>query len=241
MELQARTSAALNRYWTAFFGCTPSAFEQAGTVIVPHAALGDYHGIWLFRRAQTLIISLPAQAEQTLHTRLADLRAADFDDPALLTDWITPHVERVIGAAWIGYTDDTSFRPAHDHNARLLGPDDAARFTTLRAACSAEAWEHGGSDFGELPLAGYMIDDRLVALAGYELWGDRIAHIAVVTHPAYRGRGYGTAAVSLLAETVLRAGLIPQYRTLASNTASLAIGRQLGFVGYAHSIAIRLR
>jgi predicted GNAT family acetyltransferase len=81
----------------------------------------------------------------------------------------------------------------------------------------------------------------LVAVAGYTVWGDVIAHIAVITHPQYRGQGYGRAVVSRLTEEVLRQGLVPQYRTLEANQPSMAIARTLGFAYYATTVAVRLK
>jgi predicted GNAT family acetyltransferase len=87
---------------------------------------------------------------------------------------------------------------------------------------------------------GRFVRDVLAALAGYEIWGERIAHIAVITHPAQRGRGYGAEAVSLLAEGIVARGMIAQYRTLNANTPSLRLGASLGFAPYAETLAIRL-
>jgi predicted GNAT family acetyltransferase len=69
----------------------------------------------------------------------------------------------------------------------------------------------------------------------------RIAHIAVVTHPSHRGRGYGKAAVAHLAARAIAEGLLPQYRTLDSNQPSLRIAEALGFQRYATSVAVRLK
>ena len=71
---------------------------------------------------------------------------------------------------------------------------------------------------------------ELVALASYQLWGERIAHIAFATHPLFRGRGYATAAVSALTKIVFERHLVPQYRTLETNSASMDIARRLGFI-----------
>jgi len=67
----------------------------------------------------------------------------------------------------------------------------------------------------------------------------REACSSVVTHPAHRGRGHASAAAAALARLALERGLLPQYRTLESNAASLAVGRGLGFVEYATSLAVR--
>jgi predicted GNAT family acetyltransferase len=92
------------------------------------------------------------------------------------------------------------------------------------------------------PASGVYHGNELVALAGYEVWGEMIAHIAVVTHPAFRGRGFGRCAVAHVARAALAAGLIPQYRTLESNLASIRVAESLGFslYAYATSVAVRL-
>jgi RimJ/RimL family protein N-acetyltransferase len=71
---------------------------------------------------------------------------------------------------------------------------------------------------------------ELAALAGYQLWGEQIAHIAILTHPAFRGQGHATSAVCTLPEMVFERTLVPQYRTLEANAPSLAVATRLGFV-----------
>ena len=93
---------------------------------------------------------------------------------------------------------------------------------------------------GDAPVAGTFAAGVLAAIAGYEVWGDAIAHISVVTHPAHRGRGLGAAAVSRIAAEALERGLLAQYRTLEANASSLAIADRLGFQPYARSLAVRL-
>ena len=95
---------------------------------------------------------------------------------------------------------------------------------------------------GSFPFARQGKDStELVSVASYQVWGEDIAHVAIATNPARRGRGFGKAAVALAAQRALEAGLIPQYRTLSANTSSLAIARHLGFIEYGFSVAVRLR
>jgi GNAT superfamily N-acetyltransferase len=238
--LQASTIATLDNYWSDFFACPLTLFARATTRVVPHAGLGDYRGIFLFRRRHALIISVPPADHAIYLARFAGFTVAAFDDVAALTKQIPAAIGRVIGPAWISYADATTFRPHRHGTARLLTDEDEHAFHMLEAACPPLDWEHGGSAFGGRAVAGQFIGDALVALAGYERWGEQIAHIAVVTRPEYRGRSYGKSVVSLLAQTVLTVGLIPQYRTLGANAPSMAIGAALGFCAYAESIAIRL-
>jgi predicted GNAT family acetyltransferase len=81
----------------------------------------------------------------------------------------------------------------------------------------------------------------LVAVAGYRVWPGSLAHLGVVTHPGYRGRGYGTAVVQRMATEALREGLVPQYRAQMGNGASIAIATALGFEPCATSLALRLK
>lgn len=239
-KLSQSTLAAVDRYWAEFFGCDPAIFVTPGTTVVPHAGIGDYHGLFLFRRRETLIISVPAARLERDRQALGAFPSTLLDDLPALKAQIAAPVERVVGPAFVGYADATTLRAEAVADTRLLTASDRARFERLRQACSALEWEHGGSDPGEQPVAGYFLGDEIVAASGFELWGERIAHIAVVTHPAHRGLGYGGKVAGVIAAVALERGLIPQYRTLMSNTASIKIGAALGFLPYAETLAVRL-
>lgn len=239
--LSQATLAAVDRYWAGFFGCDPVILAAPGTTIVPHAGLGDYHGLFGFRRRETLIISVPPGLVERNRAALGAFPATLLDDLTMLQAQIAAPIERVVGPAFVGYADATTFRPESAAAARLLTPDDRERFERFRRACSALEWEHGGSDLDTQPVVGYFVGDEIVAASGFELWGEQIAHIAVVTHPDYRGLGYGGKAVSAVAVVALEHGLIPQYRTLMSNTPSIKIGAALGFVLYGETVAVRLK
>jgi RimJ/RimL family protein N-acetyltransferase len=240
MLLSPRTSSDLAAYWGHFFGCPPAALDMAGTQVLPHAELADYVGIYCLRRGEAALASVPPADLAYWRARLGSLGAAELTDAAALARRVGPAAQRLIGPAALAYADAATLRPLPAGGARLLGAADEPAHQRLAAACPASDWEHGGSPFELLPLAGRFVGGELAALAGYELWGERIAHIAVVTHPAQRGRGYGAAAVSLLAELVVGRGLIAQYRTLCANTPARRIAASLGFVDYAETLAVRL-
>lgn len=239
-DLSQATLAAVDRYWAGFFGCAPAIFAAPGTTVVPHAGIGDYHGLFLFRRRETLIISVPAARLERDRQALGAFPPTLLDDLPALKAQIAAPIERVVGPAFVGYADAATLRAEAVADTRLLTANDRDRFERLRQACSALEWDHGGSNPGEQPVVGYFLGDEIVAASGLELWGDRIAHIAVVTHPAHRGLGYGGKVVGAIAVVALERGLIPQYRTLMSNTPSIKIGAALGFLPYAETLAVRL-
>jgi GNAT superfamily N-acetyltransferase len=199
----------------------------------------------LFREGR-VIISSPPKGED-FDSMLPALRQGlrkwwwhfqEGSTPDSLVEQMTPVARAVIGPAFIGYAETVS-APAPAHHLRSLSVSDAAAIESLRANCDPTEWDHGGSSRDHV-CSGVFESGELGALAGYEVWGGTIAHIAVVTHPKFRGRGFGRSAVAHLAQRALDVGLLPQYRTLESNAPSMRIAGSLGFERYATSVAVRI-
>lgn len=74
-------------------------------------------------------------------------------------------------------------------------------------------------DASPTPLAG----------AGYDLWEGILAHMAVLTPPDERGRGYAQRITAVAVEEAMAAGLVPQWRARSDNTASQRTARRAGF------------
>lgn len=219
-------------YWAEEMGLPAGRLFAGPLQIVTHGdRLADYHGIFaLFREDETTVSFPPADLE-SLRPRLSGAPVSPQELAAAFAGFT------VIGPAYIGYAAQA---PAAPDFVRSLDERDLPFSDVLRAACSEAEWDHGGSEIGSAPASGAFVGQDLVALAGYEVWEHGIAHISIVTHPGYRGHGYGRAAVAHLMGRALVAGLIPQYRTLDANTASIRIAESLGFERYATSVAVRL-
>jgi len=117
---------------------------------------------------------------------------------------------------------------------------DQAALQQLADACEVDAWEHAGIAFDEPHVFGCFVDDHVVAAARYRPAWEQTAPIGVVTHPAYRGRGYGRAVVSAATAQGLEAGFIVLYQTLLANAPSVALATGLGYQPYATHLAVRL-
>lgn len=237
------TVRTVDGYWAGFFGCAPGQLRGKDAVVVPHGpALADFGGIYVQDFGAAPVISIPAHLAGALGPGVA---AAAGSGLAADTRWsalLGASLCRVVGPAWIGYGDaGTLRRPEPRAGTRVLTEEDAPALTRLRQACDPVEWEHGGSSPGEHPLVGTFGEDGvLAAVAGYEVWGERIAHIAVLTRRDRRGRGLGRDVAGSLAALAMERGLVPQYRTLAANGPSLAVARALGFQPYATSLSLRL-
>lgn len=237
--------AAADTWWSQELGCSVAELRPSATRVQQHGGrLEGYLGIWILALGEHPVISLPPVALALRERASAWSRAQLVAPGNLLADLGTlgaGRIERIVGPASISYGMEGLYLE-DAARARVLTAADTPALEQLRAACGNDEWEHGGSEHAAAgALFGTFDGARLVAVASYQVWGERIAHIAIATAPAWRGRGFGKAAVALAARRALEQGLVPQYRTLRSNTASMAIGKHLCFVEYGFSVAIRLR
>jgi GNAT superfamily N-acetyltransferase len=229
----------VDSYWADFFGCALEGLRNDTPQIVAHAGIGDYAGCYLMEFGGAPIVSLPADELESNRTAIEQWHAGVVRLPTLVEAIFGERVAARVGPAYVGYTDFKHFRPVFLSTTRGLTAQDQKAVNVLRDSCTVEEWEHGGSEFRPTEMAGVFKGHELATLASYQIWGEQIAHISIVTHPAFRGQGYATAAVSDLTQTVLERSLVPQYRTLEGNVPSMEVARRLGFVHYATSLAIR--
>jgi GNAT superfamily N-acetyltransferase len=221
-------------YWASHLGCpTEVLFAEPLHIITHGVELADYSGIFALFRGGAATVSFPPCCIESFD----QLMPAQPATPASFADAFGASGYVVVGPAYIGYAEDVR---SPSHPVRSLTLHDASAVSALRTACTETEWEHGGSLVGEQSSSGVFVGGQLVALAGYEVWAGVVAHISVITHPDFRTRGFGRSAVAHIAERALSAGLIPQYRTLESNFASIGVADSLGFCHYATSVAVRL-
>jgi GNAT superfamily N-acetyltransferase len=233
--LSDHTMAIANAYWAALFGCLPGELFAKPFRIVTHGAdLADYCGAFALFRGGAAIASIPSDRAAVLRMFLSGL--SDGCSTSGFVSALSPVASKILGPAYVGYAA-TIVPPTY--SGRALGLGDAMAVHELQQSTDASEWEAGGGSV-ENPSSGVFIDGQLVAMASYEVWGNTIAHISILTHRDFRNRGLGRSAVAHLAKRAIRAGLLPQYRTLESNRASIRVAESLGFQHFATSIAVRL-
>jgi GNAT superfamily N-acetyltransferase len=241
-DAHASAAARVAAYWAAFLGCAPEHLETPGTWVGPHAGAGlaDYRGVYLLRRGESCVVSVPAPLLAMVTAQLADLPATSSFDIIRLRHLFGDAIERIVGPAWQGYLRADDFRPAAQLNVRQLTAADDPALRQLEEACDGQEWEHSGIGGAEQAVFGAFVGDRLVAAGMGEPLAATLLHIGIITHPDVRGQGYGRAVVSAISAYGLGVGLVPRYQTLAANTPSVAIARALGFTHYATTLAVRL-
>jgi GNAT superfamily N-acetyltransferase len=228
----------IDRYWAAEMGLGPDFKPEAPAVICTVQQL--YSGVQLFHRNGFLVVASPRRLIDFIATSVRDLPIGKIFSVEFVQRLPAPGIERILGPARVSYADSSTFRLSPTISCRLLTPDDAAICQSFTEALSVAEVEQSGFDSGEAPAFGAFAAGVLCAVASYQVWEPRIAHITVATHPDYRRLGYGPVAVSALAEHAFARNLILQYRALASNENSLKLGRSLGFQKYCSTIYARL-
>lgn len=223
-------------YWASHLGCPADRlFAEPLNIITHGEELSDYRGAFALFRNEAAIASVPPTCVDKLRVLLSPVLSVC--SPEIFATSLAPVALKVVGPAYIGYAGAVT---PPEHPARNLLPDDASALDALQQACDPTEWEHGGS-VADSPASGLFAKDQLVAVASYEVWGGTIAHISVITHPVFRGQGFGGSVVAHLAQRAILKGLLPQYRTLESNVGSIRIAEALGFRRYATSMAVRLK
>ncbi len=231
--------------WARDFACASTELRPTRTRVQQHAGarLND-PGIWILVAGGAPLISMPNDMINVLGDLAQSWSPTDVADVASLQRQLAPLCSRrlgkIIGPAFIGYGLSDTLDLSDARFASAFSSQIA--IDQLRAACQPEEWQHGGSEpHPERTFGVVDHDTQLLALSGYKVWNDSIAHISIVTDPRQRGRGLGRAAVALAAQHALDAGLLPQYRTLRQNTPSMTIANRLGFIEYGFSVYIRLQ
>lgn len=233
---------AADTWWARDFAMDPCALRPPRTVVQEHTGrLAGATGIWILVTGNFPVISMPANVFSVLRETAQAWSSSLVADSAAIVDAIAPFKSaKVVGPAFIGYGTSGSLNLSWAERARHLSSADALAVEALRRECTAEEWEHGGGRAGDPCRFGAVgSDNRLCSLASYVTWG-RLAHISAITRPASRGHGYGRPVVALAAKHAIEAGLIPQYRTLASNGPSMQLAQRLGFQEYGFSVFVRL-
>jgi len=229
----------VDEFWAAFFGLAGAVFLDAEPKVVPHAGLQGYQGAWLFRHHSSYIASVPPHWLEVVQSSMrcnSPSALTDKDFVAIFGD----AVDKTIGPAYQGYLEKENFRSSAS-SARLLSPQDAGALRDLSAACDADEWEHSSIVIEQLPNFGSFADNKLVAASNYQMWSEGAAMPGFITHPHYRGQGYGKSVLSAATEHASNAGFLMLYQTLVANKPAICAAESLGYKPYATHLALRLK
>lgn len=236
----AESRQRIDHFWASQLAITPDLLYSHMLLVVPHPD-PNHSSCLVFQHHTFTCIHVPQIHYDYLHQTVGPQDHAQLLTPEYWQQFFGTIYLETIGPAYLGYADAQHFRSLIRHPTRLLTPSDSPTLAAFASSVGAVAWEHSGLGEGSQPITGCWQEERLVAAAGYRVWGAALAHIGVTTDPAVRGTGYGTSVVSAIGKHALENGYVLQYRTLYANRPSIAIATALDFQSYATTLVIRLR
>lgn len=231
----------IESYWADFFGVPAKRLASDGLYLVPHCALRDYNGAWIFRHNKADIISLPPHMVDLILNDVVGLDRQRLMAHDVLDSLFPGKVERFVGPAYQGSVSALEFKNMNTHSASLLKKNDADKLKDLASACGKEAWGHASIDFSDDHVFVCEKGGIIVAAANFKHKSPTTVAIGIATHPEHRGQGYAKSAVSAAIQSAHELGYLVTYQTLESNLGSIAVAKSLGFKQFGQSMAVRFK
>jgi GNAT superfamily N-acetyltransferase len=232
----------LDEHWTATLNVEPSVWRDAEVVIASHPEPSHRDHVYLIRREDSCIIVVPQTLVGSTTIACASWPSAAVFDRAFVRTLYGDEVAAIHGPFWLGYATTESFRHVDGRGSRLLdGPEDAAALSGLRKAVPEEQAVDAGFDVVARREYGCFVDGELVCAGTLTPFRGLPANVGVLSHPAHRNQGYGTAMVSALTQDALAESPTAQFRALEENRPALRIARVLGYVEDGHTLEVVLR
>ncbi|HEV2125297.1 MAG TPA: GNAT family N-acetyltransferase [Chloroflexota bacterium] len=128
--------------------------------------------------------------------------------------------------------------PFRNEAVRLLTLEDVALVEAAPRELRGGGWPTTRQMLEEGVASGAIMDGRLVAIAFTSALTPKHADIGINTSAGWRGRGFATAAASLVARQIQQAGLRPVWSTGEDNWASLRVAQKLGFTEVARRMYV---
>jgi len=201
-------------------------------------------GIFAFRRGEFVRIAAAPWKLENIRDEILNKKLTTIFSKGFWKKYLPEMCGKVIGPALLYYADSPpeewkSFKAPQGMMLRGLAAMDARAFAELASALSKKEYEHCGLEFGPHPMWGVFLNKQLLAVAGYDAWPGRIAHIGVAVHPDFRGQKLGRLVAMAAARGAMARKRIVQYRTHADNTGSVGIAKALGLELFAETIYVR--
>src|SRR6056297_757082 len=119
--------------------------------------------------------------------------------------------------------------PPKDYIIKEIDEKFEAEFNELKTDCSKEDLDEAQVSLSEDYIVGCFYEKKLVAVASYWYWGDKLADIGIITHAKYRNNYLAKAALSYLSLQGINMDRINIYRHGENNIASKNLASAMNF------------
>ena len=238
----SRVHQLLDEHWTTTLSVEPSVWRDADVVVASHPEPSHTDHVYLIRRDESCIIVVPQGLVGLTTATCASWPSAAVFDKAFIRSVYGDAVAAIHGPFWLGYATAESFRAVDGRGTRLLqSPEDAEALRDLGAVVPEEEWVDAGFAVASRREYGCWGDGHMVAAGTLTPFQGRSSNVGVLTHPAHRGAGFGSAVLSALTADALTGTDVAQCRTFEENHAAVRMAKLLGYVEDGHTLEVVLR
>lgn len=242
--LKQRSREGLLAFWAAEMGLSVPELliPVSGVRISIRPALS---GVLVFRRGDDVRISTADANIERLGRSLPRELKTDFCSPAMWRSVFPELSGSVTGPTRYAYLDAVPQAWAQQSASRKqaivrgLAASDLKTYADFAMTLSRAEREMSGLDTFGRQLWGVFSDGVLAAVAGYDAWPHRVAHLGVATHPDFRGRKFAQLAVQAASRGAVARKRIAQFACLSSSTEAVAVASALGFSRFAETLITR--
>ena len=240
-QLRAKSIDAILGLWAQELGINvPELMAQSDGVTL--TANSQLPGVFLWRRDKDLRIAAQFQKLERIHGAII---GHSFEKILRPEFWfrIPEYCGEAVGPALVYYLDalpaDWKSMTPRGLLVRTLTNLDIQAFEEFADALTETERQQSALEFGPRPMWGVFKGTHLLAVASYDPWPGRIAHLGVAVHPEHRGQKIGQLAARAASRGAISRRLVVQYRTLSDNSASVGIAKSLHLVPYAETLYLR--
>ena len=233
------TMKGARTYWSRFFGIDPGDIDRNDILVVPHAALGDWSGAWVWWQDSCTVVSVQQEMVNDLKRRISKSEVDRLRSVSTVSTFFDDRVGKIIGPACHGWIEYKLFDYKKPGAVTSISYKKILELSDLRDR-DPDGWRDAG--FGEKSDCAFcvVVDQQIVSLAAYTIDDLGAAFIRVFTHPEFRRQGLARAAMGACINDALSKDIPCVYQTLMSNSGAMRAARDVGFIEYGRHLAVRL-
>jgi len=223
----------IDEYWRDRLGCNIDDLRRVGTTIHVRKDEKNVNYILLFRTKSASIVKVNPQHLSTVTRAFEGISQTAYLTAAQLQSLLKGLSIKIRVPEYAYYLGLDNFQPVKSAHVRQLNASDRESLENLQNACTSKETELGEVEIHHPAIFGCFVDNQLVAAASLIFDGEIIADVGALTHPNFRGCGFGKTVVTALCQWGLEQHRILQYWTMHSNVNSMKLALSLGFSKYA--------
>jgi GNAT superfamily N-acetyltransferase len=230
LTLDDSTKAAIRSTWAAELKIPISLHKVDGLKVI-----GRKESTWVvvLKLDDSQVVISPSLS----YPYLSQLDADQLLDLNILTSVLSEFDPRPVGSAFLLFSQGHSSELVADQSVRTATNEEVDRL--LESCSRLEADERGlkGMQYH------FVVSDsagKPIAIAGYEIWNQTIAHIGALVEPSHRGHGFGVRVAKSAAQHARAKSPVLQWRVRTDNTPSNHLAARPGFVKIGQQMALEL-